>query len=92
MLDARKLLRDRRHVWPTVVGKTYRTARALLDAGLHVLGHPRTCVLGLPESAASLLAAIFFKGIHPSPVGDGLVLAMFLGRRPQGRGHTTFPG
>ena len=45
--------RDRRHVWPiTVVGRACRRAMAILHAGLHVLRHSRTCVLGQPDAAA----------------------------------------
>ena len=65
---------------------------SLLHARLHVLRHSRTCVLGLPESAANAFAVLFSKGVHRSPGGDTLVLVIFAGQRPQGGWYTTYPG
>ena len=52
----------------------------------------RTCMLGLPQSAANAFAAVFLKGIHSSPGGDSLALVIFAGQRPQWGGILDTPG
>ena len=82
--------RDGKHVWPAV-GSAYRGALGFLRAGIHVLRHSRTCVLGLPESAANTFAVVFLKGIHPSPWGDNLVLLILQGNVHGGGGILRTP-
>ena len=82
--------RDGKHVWPAV-GSAYRGALGFLRAGIHVLRHSRTCVLGLPKAAANAFAVLLLKGIRPSPGGDSLILVIFAGQHPQGGGYTMHP-
>ena len=65
MLDARQLAsRMQTRLTHYVEGRACQTALALLHAGLHLLRHSRTCVLGPLESAANACTFCFVLEGH----------------------------